>query len=173
MRICYIGGTIIEYGATMDRLKKNLITKVDIDQHTGCWNFNGCVQSNGYGRLTYRYKTMGAHRWSYIAFIGDIPKGFDVCHKCDNRKCINPEHLFAGTRKENMQDAVSKGRQARGFMLPITKLSDSDVIEIIEMSKSGMKYKEIAEKFNVSKYTANDIAIKAGVRRNGKRSESV
>lgn len=152
----------------MKRLKANIITKICIDEKSGCWNFTGCVQSNGYARLTYNRKTMGAHRWSYIAFIGEIPEGADICHRCDNRKCVNPQHLFAGTRKENMRDAVSKGRQARGFMLPVTKLSDSDVLEIIEMAKAGIKYNDIGKKFNVTRHTASLVARKAGVIRDGK-----
>lgn len=142
-----------------------------IENKNGCKEFQGCVQSNGYARATVRRKTDYAHRHSYRLSKGiEIPKGMDVCHTCDNRRCINPSHLFIGTRKDNMQDAVSKGRQARGFMLPNTKISSFVVSEIIDLAKSGMKYKEIASLFGITKGHAGYIAIKhGGIRRDGFR----
>ena len=92
--------------------------------------------------------------------------GFDVCHSCDNRKCINPSHLFLGSRLDNMQDAVSKGRQARGKMLPHTILSDEDKIEIADLARKGLMYSEIAARFGICKQHAGKIAIMSGVRRN-------
>lgn len=129
--------------------------------------FTGCVQSNGYARATVNRKTDGAHRHIYRLVKGDIADGLDVCHECDNRKCINPAHLFLGTRKENMADAVRKDRQARGAMLPQTKLSVEDRSAIVEQAKLGVPYKDIAEKFNVCRQVVGQIAIKNGVRRNG------
>ena len=149
----------------MERLKRNIITKVSICPDTECWNFTGCVQSNGYARLTYKRKAMGAHRWSYIAFVGEIPDGVDVCHKCDSRKCVNPSHLFLGTRKENMQDAVSKGSQASGMMLPQSKLSDLDKEKIMIRVNAGHLYKDIAKHFNVHRASIGNVARKNGVNR--------
>jgi hypothetical protein len=97
----------------------------------------------------------------------DIPKGMDVCHSCDNRRCINPDHLFLGTRKENMQDAVSKGRQAKGFALPQTKISAYVEDEIVAMAKQGIPYKDIASAFGICRQHAGHIAIQNGVRRDG------
>ena len=113
---------------------------------------------------------MGAHRWSYIAFIGDIPIGIDVCHKCDNRKCVNPSHLFLGTRKENMHDAALKGRQAKGFMLPQSKLSDLDKEKIMARVNAGHLYKDIAKDFNVHRASIGNVARKNGVNRYEQRN---
>lgn len=77
----------------------------------GCWNFNGCLLPNGYGKVRRLGKTWLAHRLSYTESVGEIPDGVCVLHKCDNRKCINPAHLFLGSRADNMKDMISKGRQ--------------------------------------------------------------
>lgn len=138
--------------------------------HYGCLEYQGCVQSNGYARATVRGKTDHAHRHVYRLSRGtEIPHRMDVCHSCDNRSCINPDHLFLGTRKDNMQDAVSKGRQAKGFDLPQTKISAFVESEIVEMAKAGAQYKDIAAAFGISRQHAGYIAIRNGVRRDGIR----
>ena len=144
----------------------DLINRTNLSEN-GCLEFSGCVQSNGYSRITIRRKTDFGHRHIFRLIHGEIPKGIDICHRCDNRKCINPNHLFAGTRKDNMQDAVRKGRQARGFKLPGTKLSDEDKSKIVEMAVRGDLYKDIALIFNICRVYAGFIARKHGVIRNG------
>lgn len=84
-----------------------------IKQPNGCWEWTGCLTDSGYGLLTWAGKRDRAHRIAYRIFNKrSIPAGLFVCHKCDNRKCINPEHLFLGTNYDNVMDMVSKGRDS-------------------------------------------------------------
>lgn len=79
----------------------------------GCWEWQGCLSKNGYGRFQVHPKTLRAHRVSYFLFNGSIPKDKIVCHTCDNTKCLNPEHLWLGSTKENIHDMINKGRVIR------------------------------------------------------------
>lgn len=74
-----------------------------------CWEWVGAITSRGYGAIGYKKKIMQAHRLSLI-FVGRDPGELHVLHKCDNKKCVNPQHLFVGTHNDNMRDMAAKGR---------------------------------------------------------------
>jgi len=82
---------------------------------SGCWEYQGATGSGGYGRIRWAGRTQSAPRVAYQMLVGSAPGEMNVCHRCDNPPCINPDHLFLGTQADNVRDMVAKGR-ARGRM---------------------------------------------------------
>ena len=123
-----------------------------VKKSSGCWIWIGAIDNVGYGNLRINGKTYRAHRLSYELTFGPIQVGMCVLHRCDNRKCVNPDHLFLGTKKDNMIDKVQKGRCncLRGVETPSHKLTDSQVITIREKHKNGISTRKIAREFGIS-----------------------
>jgi hypothetical protein len=113
----------------------------------GCWEWQGTISKNGYGKTTDKCKHVMTHRLSYEIFKGPIEEGKNVCHNCDNRKCINPEHLWLGTDSENMQDAKNKKRLKE---CTHKKFNEMEVNYIRHELKKGLKMKTLADFFKVS-----------------------
>ena len=128
------------------------------EPNTGCWIWVGSLWSSGYGTMTVNQISKAAHRWRWEICYGEIPKGMDVCHKCDVRLCTNPEHLFLGTRQDNMQDAIRKGRFSLGESHKSAKLTEQQVMEILPDVRA---YNVIARDYEVSRQTIG--AIKNGI----------
>lgn len=82
----------------------------------GCWIWDAGRTTDGYGKMKIgRHRTHRAHRLMWAARYGDIPAGKMVCHSCDDRACVNPDHLFLGTQSENIRDCVAKKRHFTPF----------------------------------------------------------
>jgi hypothetical protein len=94
----------------LDLIPKRLLEKIVTDKKTGCWNWIACKNNRGYGKTSFRGNQDLSHRVFWKIINGEIPFGMFICHKCDNPGCVNPEHLFLGTPKDNMQDCVIKDR---------------------------------------------------------------
>lgn len=110
--------------------------KVEFEPMSGCWLWNAGAFADGYPAIMVpNPKRMErAHRWSYEHFVGPIPDGEYVCHRCDTPLCVNPSHMFTGTNADNMRDAWSKGRgrcfAGRGMKNPNVSLTRDDVATI-------------------------------------------
>jgi hypothetical protein len=123
-----------------------------------CLEWQGYIQGGGYGvlerRIGGRAIKVLAHRFS-AKYLGGLDiTDIDACHQCDNRKCVDDHHLFAGTRKQNMEDAVNKGRQAKGSMLPQTNLTEDQVHQIREDTQG---YEAIASLFKTTSSSVSNI----------------
>jgi hypothetical protein len=125
--------------------------RYSIDLESDCWNWKGAITSAGYAELGYRGRPELASRFVYTALIGAIPPGRHVCHRCDNPRCINPEHLFLGLPKDNISDAVKKGRWAN------RKLTFPQAEEIRARFASGENAPALGREFKVSYETIYQI----------------
>jgi hypothetical protein len=124
-----------------------------------CWEWLADSVSDGYGRICLRQSKYLAHRVSYANSYGQ-PGELDVLHKCDNPKCVRPDHLFLGTDADNQQDKERKGRgnHLRGEDHPNHKLSDIDRQRIIEIkNKRELTHEQLARRYNVSLSLINKL----------------
>lgn len=115
--------------------------------------WGGSFFNKGYGRVRGDFGVyIGAHRMVYEECFGPIAEGLCVLHRCDNPPCVNPEHLFLGTKADNNADRSAKGRtfRAHGENHPSSKIKDADIKDMREMRAAGMLLREIGQKFGIT-----------------------
>lgn len=122
----------------------------------GCWRWIG--SGGRYGQLMISHRSYYAHILAYHLFVGDVPKGLNVCHSCDTPLCVNCQHLFLGTQTDNMRDAAKKGRTTIGERNPQAKLTRPQVDVIRALLGKHLSHAEIASQFNVSRPAITYIA---------------
>jgi len=130
---------------------KRFWEKVNKDGPDGCWVWKAGVNSAGYGSFWLNGQVRRAHR-VVMEWQGYDVEGKFVCHSCDNPRCVNPDHLWLGSQKDNMRDAAQKNRLPTGKNRPSGKLSDEDVNNIHKKyNEGGVTQKELAQKYCVSR----------------------
>ena len=139
--------------------RERFLAKVCPEPKGGCWLWRGMVVGSGYGMVRFERKMHPAHRLAWKLFRGEIAPGLVVCHKCDVRTCVNPEHLFLGTHAENMKDMQQKGRSPHGEEHSRVQTDGEEVSRIKAMLADGhMRMSEIARAFGVTHATIACIA---------------
>lgn len=123
-----------------------------------CWLWRGNIHRiYGYGRMCRDYKDYRAHRLAWELTYGPIPLGMSVCHKCDVRHCVRPDHLFLGTEADNSADKVAKGRQSRGAHRPLAVLNETSVREIrARYAAGGITQDALAREYGVTQSTIGE-----------------
>jgi hypothetical protein len=132
-------------------VKDRFLSKVN--KTSDCWNWTGYIGSNRYGQLKINHKMIKSHRVSYELYNGDIPAGLNVLHKCDNTKCVNPDHLFLGSQKENVQDMLTKNRANRAFGSKAgrSRLLQEQVLDIRQQYKVNfISWADLGRRFGVT-----------------------
>lgn len=120
-----------------------------------CWEWSAALDADGYGRVSAGSRGAGmlqAHRASWCLTFGDVPEGQSVLHRCDNRRCVRPGHLFLGTQRENAQDMAQKERGNT------RKLTASEVIQIRFASSRGESRSALARRYGVGRSNIGSIA---------------
>ena len=136
-----------------------LMDKIDIKNDDECWLWKADKSHNGYGQFYLNGKTSRSHRLIYELYVGDIPDGKQICHKCDNPACCNPKHLFICTQQENIQDMRNKGRQK--------KTTGSGYYKVGRDALSPKQVEVLIDAFDrISDKALISLAIACGIRRN-------
>lgn len=148
-------------------LKSRFMEKIQVNNHTSCWEWVASRTSTGYGRIMFNGKNRGAHRVSWIIHNGAIPDEKHVLHICDNPSCVNPKHLFLGTHADNMSDKKNKNRcrPPKGENHPKAKITKQDVKTIRHLYFAERReYGELAKYFSLNPSTVRRICIRASWR---------
>jgi hypothetical protein len=134
---------------SLPNTEENFYSRI-VESSNGCYEWSGYCKKTGYGWVMFNGRNWLAHRLVWTLKNGPIPVGICVCHKCDNPKCCNVDHLFLGTVLENIEDMIKKGRGQHKHSFEMVKA-------IRSFSNSGLPKKEVAKMFSVSRSYVSSI----------------
>jgi hypothetical protein len=141
-------------------LLRRFWAKVDKSNLGGCWEWTASYAS-GYGSFSVpidgKWRQRNANRISWLIHYSEIPDGLFVCHRCDNKKCVNPEHLFLGTPEDNMLDKMNKHRDYRHGTYVNSKVTADDVLKVFALREQGLTHQQIADQFSMSRPAITNI----------------
>src|SRR3990167_2785032 len=130
-------------------------SKVELDEDDSCWNWRAATNNKNYGKIFYRGRLWLAHHIAYMFANGKIPRGKILMHRCDNPRCVNPNHLVVGTHRDNVIDMINKGRRVQadfqGEKNRRAKLTENDVRNAIGLTLLGYSRAAIGKHFGVSR----------------------
>lgn len=147
-----------EYGSLEQRFE----LYYEVDEESGCWEWKNSLDEWGHGRIYIGHEARYAHRVAYELEHGEIPDGKQINHGCRNASCVNPDHLYAGTQQENVQDETDAGvwtdSRPRGSQVGTSSLTESDVAEIKALwEMGGHTQREIAERYETVQQNVSRI----------------
>lgn len=131
-------------------VEERFLAKVDKSGANGCWNWTAAGRGNGYGTIKIDGKARDAHRVAHEMWIGEIPKGMVVMHKCDNRSCVNPEHLQLGSYRDNHTDAIAKGLITPFKKTRTEPLTEEEIRQLVADFKGGVSRRTLSTKYKVA-----------------------
>lgn len=150
----------------MKELKEKFLQKVEKTE--SCWLWIGNKRNknrDSYGVMSFLGKKVDTHRIAYILFKGSIPDGMYVCHTCDVKLCVNPDHLWLGTQQQNMQDAKKKGRlvipEGRRFTdgnKPLNRVQSEEQVKQMKIALKNMTIAQVAKQFKVKESFVKDLS---------------
>lgn len=135
--------------------------RIIVSSHSGqngCWEWKGALRGarSSYGILSVNNRSVVAHRYSYEAFVGEIPAGLFVLHKCDNKKCVNPDHLEIGSASKNTKDAYNRNLMPKGEKYWSAKLTDTQRQQMHNLLDAGATQIDMAVKYGISQSSVSE-----------------
>lgn len=142
----------------MDQSHEGILGRSQIEFNTGCWLWTGTLLQNGYPVVSIKGRAIKVHRLSLaIKLMRPLSDGELACHRCDTPSCVNPDHLFAGSHRDNSRDSRDKGRNYVGEKNPRAKLKAADIQTILNRLNNGEAARAVGRDYGVSKSLINAL----------------